>query len=90
VKFSLHGATINFHRNLLLMYWQVPPTELASEVAGGNAGVASGRTVMTFDITMHQGDPASLGVTVHVSISLLSCDCFVRIHQVCSNAHEHF
>ena len=30
-------------------------------------GVASGRTVMTFDITMHQGDPASLGVTVHVS-----------------------
>ena len=38
--------------------------------AVSNVGVDSGRrTVMTFDISMHQSDTASLGVTVHVSSS---------------------
>ena len=41
--------------------------EHSNETAATNIGMGSGRTVMTFDITMHQSDTASLGVTVHVS-----------------------
>lgn len=46
---------------------QVPAADHGSEA--NSVGMGSGRTVMTFDITMHQSDTASLGVTVHVSPS---------------------
>lgn len=46
----------------------MPTSNHSSEVTSSNIGVGgSGRTVMTFDIVMHQSDTASLGVTVHVS-----------------------
>lgn len=48
----------------------MPTAEHRSEpAAASNVGVGSGRTVMTFDIIMHQSDTASLGVTVHVRIT---------------------
>ena len=48
-----------------------------------NVGMGSGRTVMTFDISMHQSDTASLGVTVHVSSSLSTrlCDSYCHTHR---------
>jgi len=50
----------------------MPAAENRNESSANNVGVGSGRTVMTFDIIMHQSDTASLGVTVHVSIILSS------------------
>ena len=46
----------------------MPASNHSNEATLGNIGAGgSGRTVMTFDIIMHQSDTASLGVTVHVS-----------------------
>lgn len=53
---------------LMILWQQVPATEHSNETVATNVGVGSGRTVMTFDITLHQSNTASLGVTVHVRV----------------------
>lgn len=54
----------------MIPWQQVPTIAEHDNDTTSNVGVGSGRTVMTFDISMHQSDTASLGVTVHVSSSL--------------------